>query len=223
MVVPVLILCIGMTIWLGLGVTLYPVEWLLNRFAYEPLSPELRAKMYLQQDEARKRPLVEFAELRWQRLRQGNAAPTRLLWRRQDPQEAAAERTAGIEVLQEDRLLPGLGREFIPSLDEGSLLYMPSLLPHAVLSQAVAINSKQDLAIATVPEVASVVGKLGRAETALDPAPIGMFETIIILKPVSEWRMVPVQRWFSAWPSGSKPPHLDLARDPSHDEERDSA
>ena len=61
MVVLVLILCIGITIWLGLGVTLYPVEWLLNRFAYEPISPELRARMYLKQDEARKRPLVEFA------------------------------------------------------------------------------------------------------------------------------------------------------------------
>ena len=108
-------------------------------------------------------------------------------------------------MLQEDRLLPGLGREFIPSLDEGSLLYMPSLypMPHC---RAVAINSRQDLAIATVPEVASVVGKLGRAETALDPAPIGMFETIIILKPVSEWRMVPVQRWFSAWPEWLKSP-----------------
>lgn len=206
MLVPVLILFLGVTIWQGLGVTLYPVEWLINRFAYESITPELRAKMYLKPDEARKRPLVEFAELRWQRLTQANATQTRLLWRRQDPRDTAAERLAGIDVVQEGRIFPGLGREFMPPLDEGSILYMPSLLPHAALSQAIAINSTQDLAIATVPEVASVVGKLGRAETALDPAPIGMFETIVILKPVSEWRTVPVQRWFSAWPGWLKAP-----------------
>jgi copper/silver efflux system protein len=76
----------------------------------------------------------------------------------------------------------------MPPLDEGSLLYMPSLLPQASLSQAVEVNSKQDLAIASVPEVESVVGKIGRAESALDPAPIGMMESIVFLKPESEWR-----------------------------------
>jgi Cu(I)/Ag(I) efflux system membrane protein CusA/SilA len=206
MAAPILILMLGITVWQGIGVTLYPVEWVVNRFASEPLSPELRAAMYLKPDDQRRRPLLELAALRWQHVQQGNATRTRLIWRRQDPRDTAAERATGLVVVREGRILPGLGREFMPPLDEGSLLYMPSLLPHAALSQAVAINSKQDLAIATVPEVASVVGKLGRAETALDPAPIGMFETIIILKPVEEWRTLPVRRWFAAWPGWLKAP-----------------
>ena len=64
---------------------------------------------------------------------------------------------------------PGIGREFMPPLDEGSFLYMPSLLPQASLSEVVEVNSRQDLAIASVPEVESVVGKIGRADSALDP------------------------------------------------------
>lgn len=83
---------------------------------------------------------------------------------------------------------PGLGQEFMPSLDEGSLLYMPSLLPPASLSQALEIMRRQNAAMEAIPEVARVVGKLGRAETALDPAPIAMFETIVVLHPKSMWR-----------------------------------
>ncbi|MCL6502032.1 MAG: efflux RND transporter permease subunit [Pirellulales bacterium] len=85
---------------------------------------------------------------------------------------------------------PGIGREFMPPLDEGSLLYMPSLLPSASLTEVQRVLAQQDLAIQQVPEVASVVGKAGRAESALDPAPIGMIETIILLKPPQQWRMV---------------------------------
>jgi Cu(I)/Ag(I) efflux system membrane protein CusA/SilA len=88
------------------------------------------------------------------------------------------------------RRFPGIGREFMPPLDEGSFLYMPSLLPSASLTEVQKVLAQQDLAIQSVPEVESVVGKAGRAETALDPAPIGMIETIILLKPESEWRMV---------------------------------
>ncbi|MEX0702591.1 MAG: efflux RND transporter permease subunit [Planctomycetales bacterium] len=85
---------------------------------------------------------------------------------------------------------PGIGREFMPPLDEGSLLYMPSLLPSASLTAVQEVLAKQDLAIQEVPEVASVVGKAGRVESALDPAPIGMIETIVLLKPESQWRMI---------------------------------
>jgi Cu(I)/Ag(I) efflux system membrane protein CusA/SilA len=85
---------------------------------------------------------------------------------------------------------PGIGREFMPPLDEGSFLYMPSLLPAASLSEVQKAMAQQDVAIQSVPEVASVVGKAGRAETALDPAPIGMIETIVLLKPEREWRMI---------------------------------
>lgn len=85
---------------------------------------------------------------------------------------------------------PGIGREFMPPLDEGSLLFMPSLLPSASLTEAQEVMARQNAAISKVPEVESVVGKIGRAESALDPAPIGMFETIIILKPEHQWRML---------------------------------
>jgi Cu(I)/Ag(I) efflux system membrane protein CusA/SilA len=89
-----------------------------------------------------------------------------------------------------DEHFPGIGREFMPPLDEGSFLYMPSLLPSASLTEVQRALAQQDLAIQSVPEVESVVGKAGRAETALDPAPIGMIETIILLKPENQWRMV---------------------------------
>lgn len=74
---------------------------------------------------------------------------------------------------------PGLGREFMPALDEGAFLLMPSLMPHASIAEALAVLQQQDKAIAAIPEVRSVVGKIGRADTALDPAPLGMIETVI--------------------------------------------
>jgi Cu(I)/Ag(I) efflux system membrane protein CusA/SilA len=103
-------------------------------------------------------------------------------------------------------LFKNMGREFMPPLDEGSFLYMPSLLPQASLTQTIDVIGKQDLAIASVPEVYSVVGKLGRAESALDPAPIGMIETIVLLKPEHEWRNVRVDRWHTSFPEILKSP-----------------
>lgn len=77
---------------------------------------------------------------------------------------------------------PGLGREFMPPLDEGSFLWMPTTMPHASLGEVLEVLQHQDRAIAAVPEVETVVGKLGRAETALDPAPVTMIETLITYK-----------------------------------------
>lgn len=201
MALPFLILFIGLTIWLGIGSTLYPLEWAINRFASEEMSPELKKLEYIQTEGIVKRPLVEFSFIKWQKVKRSDGSESsRMLWRRQDPKERDAELASGIQVLREKPILSGIGREFMPPLDEGSLLYMPSLLPQASLSQAVEINSKQDMAIASVPEVESVVGKLGRAESALDPAPISMMESIVILKPTTEWRKYPVKRVFSNWP-----------------------
>jgi len=145
LVLPIVLLLLGLTIWLGWGAVMYPVE--------APLS---------------------YAGVNLDNVRFWHALKARL---------------------------PGLGREFMPALDEGSLLYMPSLVPAASLSATVDVLSKQDRAIRTVPEVESVVGKLGRAESALDPAPIGMIETVIILKPTDEWRMVSVPRFYDSWPA----------------------
>ncbi|HEX6086746.1 MAG TPA: CusA/CzcA family heavy metal efflux RND transporter [Thermoanaerobaculia bacterium] len=84
-------------------------------------------------------------------------------------------------------MMTSLGREFMPPLDEGSLLYMPVTLPAINITEARRIIQVQDAIIARHPAVRYVLGKVGRAETATDPAPVSMFETIIELKPKSEW------------------------------------
>ncbi len=81
-----------------------------------------------------------------------------------------------------------LGSEFMPSLNEGTLLYMPTTLPGISVTKAAELLQVQDRIIKSFPEVASVYGKAGRAETSTDPAPTEMFETIINLKPKEEWR-----------------------------------
>jgi Cu(I)/Ag(I) efflux system membrane protein CusA/SilA len=84
-------------------------------------------------------------------------------------------------------LFMNLGSEFMPPLDEGSLLYMPVTLPNISITEAKRLIQVQDTIIKSVPEVQHVLGKVGRAETSTDPAPVSMFE-IIILKPKDQWR-----------------------------------
>jgi copper/silver efflux system protein len=84
--------------------------------------------------------------------------------------------------------LSQLGREFMPALDEGDLLYMPSAVPGLSAAKASELLQLTDRLIKTVPEVESVFGKAGRAETATDPAPMEMFETMVRLKPRAQWR-----------------------------------
>jgi Cu(I)/Ag(I) efflux system membrane protein CusA/SilA len=81
-----------------------------------------------------------------------------------------------------------IGSEFMPPLNEGDLLYMPTTLPGLSITKARELLQQTDRIIATVPEVERVFGKIGRAETATDPAPLSMIETTITLKPQSEWR-----------------------------------
>ena len=78
--------------------------------------------------------------------------------------------------------LPGFGKEFMPPLDEGSFLYMPTTMVHASIGEALDVLSMQDQAITAIPEVDSVVGKIGRVESPLDPAPVSMVETIVNYK-----------------------------------------
>ena len=84
--------------------------------------------------------------------------------------------------------LTQLGGEFMPPLDEGDLLYMPSALPGLSVSKAAELLQQTDRLIKTVPEVARVFGKAGRADTATDPAPLEMFETTVQFKPRAQWR-----------------------------------
>ena len=86
-------------------------------------------------------------------------------------------------------LVMSLGREFMPPLDEGSLLFMPVTMPDVSNSEIKRIMQVQDKLMLTVPEVQNVLGKAGRANTATDNAPISMIETIVLLKPQSQWRV----------------------------------
>ena len=88
-----------------------------------------------------------------------------------------------------------LGSEFMPPLDEGTLLYMPSTLPGISVGEAQRLLQTQDKIIKQFPEVDTVMGKSGRAETSTDPAPFSMMETVIVLKPHEEWRHVGT--WYS--------------------------
>jgi copper/silver efflux system protein len=81
-----------------------------------------------------------------------------------------------------------IGSEFMPPLDEGSLLYMPVTLPNVSINEAKRLIQVQDAIIKSQPEVEQVLGKVGRAETSTDPAPVSMFESIVILKPKDQWR-----------------------------------
>ncbi len=100
-----------------------------------------------------------------------------------------------------------LGSEFMPPLNEGDLLYMPTTLPNLAIEEAKRQLQKQDAIIKSFPEVKTVLGKVGRAETATDPAPLSMIETVIQLRPPDTWPMIRVERWHT----GHVPPWLGKA------------
>ena len=95
-----------------------------------------------------------------------------------------------------------LGHEFMPPLNEGDLLYMPITFPNISIEQAKQQIQVQDRLLRTFPEVETVFGKVGRAETATDPAPITMVETTVRLRPQDEWRKTFHARWYSSWAPG---------------------
>ncbi len=90
-----------------------------------------------------------------------------------------------------------LGTEFMPPLDEGAILYMPSTMPGISVAEAQRLLQITDRILKQFPEVDTVLGKAGRAETSTDPAPLSMLETVITLKPRSQWRQV--DTWYSSW------------------------
>jgi Cu(I)/Ag(I) efflux system membrane protein CusA/SilA len=90
-----------------------------------------------------------------------------------------------------------LGSEFMPPLDEGVLLYMPTTMPGISVTEAQRVLQTQDKILKSFPEVERVFGKAGRAETATDPAPFSMMETVVVLKPKEQWPKI--ERWYSGW------------------------
>ncbi|MGE0045994.1 MAG: efflux RND transporter permease subunit, partial [Hyphomonadaceae bacterium] len=147
----------------ALAVTLTPVlmgYWIRGRIPHEDANPLNRWLASLYQ------PAIDFAL----------AAPKLVLL------------IAALALATTALPLSRIGGEFMPMMDEGDLLYMPTALPGLSASEASELLQQTDRLIRTVPEVESVFGKAGRAETATDPAPLEMFETTIRLRPRSEWR-----------------------------------
>ena len=107
--------------------------------------------------------------------------------------------TAGLAALSCLPVIPRLGSEFLPRIDEGQLLYMPTTAPGLTGDAAAGELLEQDRDIAAQPAVANVYGKIGRSETATDPAPFSMAETTVRLKPRTEWPKVARRRWYSRW------------------------
>ncbi len=104
-----------------------------------------------------------------------------------------------LAVLSAVPLIGQLGHEFMPALEEGDALYMPITLPNISIETAAAQLQAQDRLLRQAPEVLSVFGKVGRADTATDPAPLTMVETTVRLRPRDQWRKVHVTRWWSSW------------------------
>lgn len=104
-----------------------------------------------------------------------------------------------LAVLSAVPLARELGHEFMPPLEEGDVLYMPTTFPNLSIEEAKRQLQLQDRVFRGFPEVASVFGKAGRAETATDPAPLTMVETTVRLKPAEAWRKLERRRWWSAW------------------------
>src|SRR5579871_2659241 len=95
-----------------------------------------------------------------------------------------------------------LGNEFMPPLNEGDLLYMPITFPNISIEEAKRQIQYQDRILRSFPEVETVFGKVGRVESATDPAPITMVETTVRLRPTNEWRKKHHERWYSSWAPG---------------------
>ena len=136
--------------------------------------------------------------------------PTALGWLPEPVQQGSAYRAAA-------EALPGLESDFMPPFDEGSFLYMPTTTPHASIGQAEQMLRHLDAAIAEIPEVTQVVGKLGRAESPLDPAPISMFETVIGYVPeyaMDERGRIGRYRYDEATDTHARDEHGELVADP---------
>ena len=110
--------------------------------------------------------------------------------------------TAGLAALSCVPIAARLGGEFLPRVDEGDVLYMPTTLPGVPPDQAAAMLRRQDRAIREFAEVSSVFGKVGRADTATDPAPYSMAETTVRLLPRTQWPKHARPRWYTSWAPG---------------------
>ncbi|MGB6066801.1 MAG: efflux RND transporter permease subunit [Desulfomonilaceae bacterium] len=163
LVLPVSLIIFGLVIWQGFDRVFFFVPWTVDKFI-APQRPVVTAQ-HVQDPEVKSDSSPEIQRM---------VSPVRQTWLWSTLSHK----------------FPGLGKEFMPELDEGSFLYMPSMMPHAGIGEALDVVRKQDMAIKAIPEVESVVGKVGRVESALDPAPLSMVETVINYLP--EYKTDPV-------------------------------
>lgn len=155
LVIPISLVVFGATIWLGFARVFAFIPWTVDRV----LGPPART--------------VTVQHVHGPELKSDAAPPL-----------VEGSRVQGTWIWSKlSHMFPGLGKEFMPSLDEGSFLFMPTTMPHASIGEALDVIHKQDVAIRAIPEVVSVVGKIGRVESALDPAPLSMVETVIVYHP----------------------------------------
>jgi copper/silver efflux system protein len=119
--------------------------------------------------------------------------------------------TAGLLMLSTVPVYFQLGSEFMPPLNEGTILYMPTTLPGISVTETQKLLQSMDKILKDTPEVEKVFGKAGRAETSTDPAPFSMMETTVVLKPENQWRKV--HRWYSGMPNFMQAPFRPIWRD----------
>jgi len=160
---PISLIVLGLCIWLGFNQVFFFIPWTVQK-VLPSRPPTITAQHVHTPEEKSDAPAPE--------LRADDPVRNSWLWSKLS------------------HAFPGLGKEFMPDLDEGSFLFMPTTMPHASIGEALDVIRKQDLAIRAIPEVESVVGKIGRVESALDPAPISMVETVINYVP--EYKTDPV-------------------------------
>ncbi len=176
LVMPACLVLFGATIWLGFDTVFGFIPWSVDRVLGKP------------------KPVIEAQHAHEPQVK-SDASP-------QMPAQVNFVRRSWLWSKLAHKF-PGLGKEFMPDLDEGSFLFMPTTMPHASIGEALDVIEKQDMAIRSIPEVESVVGKIGRVESALDPAPLSMVETIINYVP--EYRTDPVTGQHVVDPQTGKP------------------
>lgn len=166
---PISLVVLGAVIWLGFDRVFFFVPWTVDRFI-PAKSPGILVE-HVQQPPTAGAKVVPAQHVHGPEVRSDVAT------RASEPVNNPIRTTWLWSKLS--HVFPGLGKEFMPDLDEGSFLFMPTTMPHASIGEALDVIQKQDMAIRAVPEVESVVGKIGRVESALDPAPLSMVETVI--------------------------------------------
>jgi len=175
--IPIFIVTFGLTVWLGFDNVFGFIPWIEQGIFEKPQA--LSATLAVHERDSKPPDTIET------RVQAKSRVRANWMWSKLS------------------HAFPGLGKEFMPDLDEGAFLFMPTTMPHASIGEALDVLQKQDIAIRSIPEIESVVGKIGRVESALDPAPLSMIETVITYLP--EYKVDPITSRRVTDPATGKP------------------